>query len=97
MITLKKPLEFEWDEGNIDKNIKHKVANKEAEEIFFDRKKVIYKDTFHSKGEERLIILGKTQRGRLLYTIFTLRNTKVRIISTRDINKKEVKLYEKSS
>lgn len=86
-----------WDEGNVGKNKKHNVEDKEAEELFLDENKVIYKDTLHSKGEERLIILGKTKKGRLLYTAFTKRDGKIRIISSRDINKKEVHLYEKEA
>lgn len=97
MKILKKPLEFEWDKGNIGKNKKHNVADKEAEEVFFDEKKVIYKDIFHSQKEERFIILGKTKKERLLYTVFTIRGKKIRIISARDINKKEVRLYEKKA
>lgn len=88
--------EFLWDNGNKDKNwIKHRVSNKEAEEVFFDDKKVIYKDVFHSQKEKRFIILGKTQKERLLYLAFTKRNSKIRIISARDINIKERKYYEK--
>lgn len=96
-MILKKPVAFDWDRGNIGKNIKHKVEDKEAEEVFFDKKKVIYKDILHSQKEERFIVIGKTKKGRLLYTVFTIRGRKIRIISARDINKKEVKLYEKKA
>jgi len=97
MVILKKPLEFDWDKGNTGKNIKHQVEDKEAEEVFFDKKKVIYKDVFHSQKEERFIVIGKTKKGRLLYTVFNIRGKKIRIISARDINKKEVYLYEKKA
>ena len=97
MGIFKEPLLFEWDEGNIDKNLKHHVTNKEAEECFFDSKKKIFKDKLHSKGEERLRIVGKTKEGRLLFIAFTIRNKRIRIISARDINKKEVKLYEEKA
>jgi len=98
MKTVNAALEFDWDEGNIDKNwMKHKVTNKETEESFADENKKIYKDLFHSGKEERLILLGKTQKKRLLYTVFTYRGKKIRIISSRDINKKEVSLYEKKT
>lgn len=40
---------------------------------------------------------SKTRQARLLYLVFTIRNGKVRIISARDINKKEVHLYEKAA
>lgn len=97
MIRDKSVVEFEWDKGNIGKNQKHNVTDKESEEIFFDESRLIYKDVFHSKDEDRYIILGKTKEGRLLYTVFTIRGEKARIISSRDINKKEVQLYEKTT
>ena len=98
MITIKKPLEFEWDKGNKDKNwLKHRVTNEECEEVFFDKNKKILKDVLHSDKEKRFIILGKTKKGRLLFVVFTIRNKKIRVISARDINKKEVILYEKKT
>lgn len=98
MITIKEPYEFEWDKGNKDKNwLKHKVKNEECEEIFFDKKKKILKDVLHSGKEKRFIILGKTKKERLLFVVFTIRNKKVRVISARDVNKKEVILYEEKS
>lgn len=91
------PVEFQWDHGNKDKNEKHRVVNREAEEAFFDKKKAIAPDWHHSHSEQRYILLGKTEKDRLLYIVFTLRRGKVRVISARGINKKEVKLYEKAT
>src|SRR3990172_9418844 len=95
MKIFKKPLEFQWDKGKIGKNLnKHKVEDKEAEETFFDKNHKTFKDNLHSKGEERYRIVGKTKKSRLLFIVFTVRNIKIRIISARDINKKELHLYE---
>ena len=89
---------FIWDKGNIDKNWKtHRVANTECEEVFFDENKAVLKDVLHSGKEERFIILGKTGKSRLLFVVFTVRRKKIRIISARDTNKKERKLYEKAT
>ncbi|MBU1326660.1 BrnT family toxin [Patescibacteria group bacterium] len=90
-------IQFEWDEGNREKSKKHGVETKESEEAFFDTKKVIYKDVFHSTKEERFILLGKTKLKLLLYIVFTYRKQSVRIISARNINRKEVHLYEKET
>ena len=97
-------LAFEWDKGNIGKNTKHKVEDKEAEEVFLDEGKVIFKDKLHSQTEDRFIVIGITKHERLLYVCFTKRKKKIsesflriRIISARDINKKEVILYEKTT
>lgn len=97
MKVVRKVFEFEWDKGNIDKNKKHNVKDKEAEEVFFDENKVIYKDTLNSKHEDRFVVLGKTREDRLLYVVFTKRGKKIRIISGRDINRKEVKIYEEAT
>lgn len=95
MKVVKQATEFEWDKGNIGKNLKHNVEDKEVEEVFLDEKRFIFKDKVHSKKEERFRILGKTKKDRLLFVVFTIRSKKVRIISARNINKKEVYLYEK--
>jgi len=93
--VIKEVFEFEWDEGNLNKNLKHKVADQESEEPFLDEDRRIYKDRLHSEKEERFVLLGKTRNSRLLFISFTQRAKKVRIISARDMNRKEVPLYEK--
>lgn len=97
-MTIRKLVEFVWDKGNEGKNrLKHRVTDKECEEVFFDKKKKIFKDKLHSGKEERFRIVGKTKRQRLLFLAFTVRGRKIRVISARDINKKEVYLYEKNT
>ncbi len=96
MKVNRKVFEFEWDKGNIAKNQKHRVEDKEAEEPFLDKGKIIFKDILHSKQERRFVLIDKTKKKRLLYIIFTIRKNKMRIISARDINKKEVSIYEKA-
>jgi len=96
VITLGEPIEFEWDKGNIDKNfIKHKVTNKEIEEVFFCNHRFIFKDRLHSQKEERLRVFGATRSTRKLLVVFTQRKERIRVISARDMNKKETKFYEK--
>jgi uncharacterized DUF497 family protein len=98
MVKVKEPVEFIWDKGNKDKNwVKHKVTNRECEEVFFDEDKKMFKDNLHSRGEERFRIVGKTKKGRLLFVVFTIRKSKVRIISARDTNRMEVYLYEEKA
>lgn len=96
MRILPKPLAFEWDKGNINKNLKkQKVTNLEAEEIFRNNPLKIFYDVIHSRIERRFIAHGITNEIRSLTIIFTLRKQKIRIISARDQNKKERKIYEK--
>lgn len=97
-VVIKEPIKFIWDKGNKDKSwLKHKATNSESEEIFFDANKKISKDKFHSGKEERFIVLGRTRKERLLFVVFTVRGEKVRVISARDVNRKERRLYEKTT
>ena len=96
MILLPKPLLFEWDNGNKDKNfIKHNVTMQEAEEVFSNEPFLVSNDTKHSQYEIRYQALGKTKKKRKLFLSFMIRDTKVRLISIRDMNKKEEVVYEK--
>jgi uncharacterized DUF497 family protein len=88
--------DFEWDEGNIKKNWeRHGVSHIECEEIFFNKPIIVKKDELHSTREDRYFVLGKTDTGRMLFIVFTLRGNKIRIISARDMNRKEKIIYEK--
>lgn len=90
-------LEYEWDKGNSDKNwAKHRVSNKEAEEVFFDDRAIRRIDIKHSKVETRWLLLGKTKTNRKLATIFTKRKSKIRVISVRPMNRKEKATYKRS-
>ena len=96
MKIIPEPISFEWDKGNIFKNFKkHNVTNQEAEEIFFNQPFIVIEDKKHSSDESRFQSLGKTNQNRKLFLVFTIRKNKIRIISIRDMNKKEVKIYEK--
>lgn len=91
-------MEFEWDKWNLNKNWeKHGVSNEEIESAFTDPAKVQRPDPFHSAAEERFILIGNSNQSRLLFVIYTIRNFKIRVISTRKLNKKENYLYEKSA
>ena len=91
---LRQCTSFQWDKGNADKNWeKHRVSRSEAEEVFFNQPLVVADDDIHSATENRYFALGHTNRGRLLFTVFTIRGRKVRVISTRDMTKKEREVY----
>lgn len=95
MKLLRTPIAFEWDGGNSGKSFKkHKVTDEECEEIFFDSEKRIARDVLHSGTEDRYLLIGETRSKRLLLVVFTSRKNKVRVISARDLNKKERHLYE---
>jgi uncharacterized protein len=85
---------FLWDKDNSEKNwIRHQVARIECEQTFFNIPLIIGDDTKHSQLEERWYALGRTDLGRLLFIAFTIRNNLIRVISARDMNKKERSIY----
>ena len=87
---------FHWDRHNIQKNWeKHKVSPVESEQAFFNKPLIIVKDVQHSQEEDRFHALGKTDQERRLFIAFTIRKKLIRVISSRDMNKKERKIYEK--
>jgi len=89
---------FDWDEGNKQKNWeKHQVDFRECEEVFFNQPLLINEDAKHSSQEKRFYVLGRSDIGRTLFMVFTLRNNKIRVISARDQSKKERKIYEQQT
>ena len=98
MIDLAKITGFDWDEGNARKNEKHDVSTAESEQIFFNVPLLMLADEKHSGMESRFHALGKTDEGRLLHIAFTLREAgeKIRVISARDMHRKEREIYEQT-
>jgi len=87
---------FEWDEGNLHKNWeRRRVTAEEAEDVFFHEPLVVGGDVRHSKGEKRYYALGRTSVGRRLFVAFTIRGDLIRVISVRDMNRNEGKIYAK--
>jgi len=87
---------FNWDDGNARKNDKHGVSMAEAEQVFFNTPLLLLEDVTHSQTELRMHALGQTDQGRALHITFTLRqsNQLIRVISARDMHKKERFRYE---
>jgi hypothetical protein len=86
---------FDWDEGNVEKNwLSHQVTPQEVEQAFFNRPLIVADDAKHSRSEKRYLLLGQTDEDRPLFIAFTLRERRIRVISARDMNRKERKVYE---
>ena len=96
MIDLSKITGFNWDDGNARKNEKHGVSMAQAEQVFFNAPLLLLDDASHSQNEPRLHALGKTDDGRALHITFTLRQDEIliRVISARDMHRKERAIYE---
>ena len=98
MISLNEITGFDWDSGNERKSLdKHSVSKLEAEEVFFNVPILLLNDEKHSESEQRFHALGKTDTGRLLHITFTIRANKLRVISARDMHRKEKKVYENNT
>ena len=91
---LRRRTGFEWDDGNSGKNWeKHRVSDGECEQVFFGRPLLALPDSRHSESEERILLLGKTDSGRRLFVVCTVRGDLIRVISARDMTKRERKAY----
>lgn len=97
MSLVKSVIEFEWDKWNSNKPKRHGLTLEETEEAFLDENKVIFDDWVHSAEEKRITLLGKTKKRRLLNITYTIRGSKIRVVTARPINKKEVYFYEKAT
>ena len=71
------------------------MSDAEAEQLFFNEPLLAAKDLLHSKGETRFYALGRTDAGRQLFIAFTIRAKLIRIISARDMTRKELRRYER--
>ena len=100
MVDLTRIEGFDWDDGNSRKSgDKHGVSQAEAELVFLTEPLLLSEDVKHSIEEPRLHALGQTDERRLLHISFTLRgeNRRVRVISARDMHRKERERYEEET
>ena len=91
-------MEFEWDESKAIANLeKHEVSFEEAKTVFDNPLALIFDDEAHSLEERREIIIGHSQRNRLLLVCFTERPNAIRIISARLATRRECEDYEENT
>jgi uncharacterized DUF497 family protein len=88
-------MEFEWDEEKAAANLaKHGVSFEEAKTVFDDPLYVDFYDPDHSIDEHRYIIIGESQQRQLLIVSYTERDDIVRLISAREVTRRERETYE---
>jgi len=89
---------FEWDDAKADANLrKHGVSFLEVMTVF-DEATAPLGDVLHSIAEDRFIIVGVSERNRLLTVVFTYRDEEtIRIISARRCNRREQQFYEQET
>ncbi len=87
-------MKFDWNPTKAKNNLtKHQVSFQEAATVFDDPLSVTFSDPVHSIQEERLIIIGQSRSGRLLFVSHTDRDNQTRIISARE----EKRIYQEES
>ena len=88
-------MEFEWDGSKAAANLsRHGVSFDEAKTVFDDPVYVDFYDPDHSYDEHRYIIIGQSQRGRLLIVSYTERDNLLRLVSAREVTRGEREAYE---
>ena len=99
MLNFHRVTGFDWDKGNFRKSKeKHDVSQAEAEQVFFNHPLLLLLDDKHSQTEMRYHAYGISDSGRKLHITFTLREceTLIRVISARDMHRKERMIYDKA-
>jgi uncharacterized protein len=85
---------FDWSGGNAEKNWeRHRVTPEEVEQVFFNTPLLAGSDDEHSQQEKRFYALGQTDEGRELFVAFTMRAKRLRVVSARDMSRKERRVY----
>ena len=94
MLVLGEYEGFDWNDGNSGKNLdRHGVTDAECEEVFYNEPLIVAPDDRHSQSERRYFVLGRTNQHRRLFVVFTGRGSRIRVISARDMNRNERRLY----
>lgn len=87
-------MQFEWDDGKAQANLaKHGVSFDEARSCFYDPQQIAFYDPDHSEDEDRELLIGHSNQGRLLIVSYTLRRPVIRLISARKATRREAKIY----
>ncbi|MDY7047961.1 MAG: BrnT family toxin [Microcystis panniformis WG22] len=88
-------MQFDWDKNKAERNLsKQSVSFEEAKTVFDDPLYVDFYDLDHSEDEDRYLLVGQSNRGRLLIVSYTERGNLIRLISAREVTKTERETYE---
>ena len=86
---------FDWEKRKARTNLRdHKVSFQEAATVFGNSLADTFDDPDHSIDEQRFIIIGHSESGKLLFISHTDDGETVRIISAREVTSAERKQYE---
>ncbi len=89
--------EVEWDPAKAERNVgKHDVSFEEAATVFEDPLLITVVDVEHSTDEDRFITIGLSHQGRLLVVAHAEPMGRIRIISARQVTRREEQFYAES-
>ena len=88
-------LRFTWDPKKAAANVRrHRVSFEEAATAFADANSLTILDPDHSQSEERFVLIGVSEQGRLLVVVHTERGDTIRLITARLVTRSERQAYE---
>ena len=91
-------LRFTWDPKKAVANARrHRITFEEAASAFADPTSLTIPDPDHSQSEERFVLIGQSERGRLLVVVHTERGETIRLITARLVTRSERQAYEEGS
>lgn len=89
---------FEWNDTKAEVNLrKYRIGFNEAQSVFTDELSITLPDGEHSQAEERLVIIGKSNKRRLLVVVYTERGRRIRLKSARKATRLERRQYEEET
>ena len=89
-------LRFTWDPNKAlaNQRRRHRISFQEASTAFYDPLSLTIPDTLHALGEERLVLVGLTDRGTLVVVVHLDHGQEIRLISARRAMPHERRAYE---
>ena len=88
-------MKFDWDPNKAVRNLqRHGVSFEEAATVFDDILGWTFFDPDHSQDEERFLTIGTSSVGRVLIVSHSEENDSIRIISAREVTRRERRDYE---
>lgn len=86
---------FDWDRHNIGHVANHKVRPEEVEQVLSNDPVLIETQIDPISGEERVLELGHTKTGRVLFVVWTQRGGEVRPVTSYPANRRIRSAYYK--
>ncbi len=89
---------FERDDANTTPLAeRHGVSPAACEQVLLNRPLLTGTDEKHSQTEPRYYGLGQTDLGRLLFVVVTVRGDFLRIVTARDMSRRERRIYQNAT